>query len=295
MRAAELALPRLAHDRSLRFATLPDGEDPDTLVRRQGPAGLRAALDAARPLAEVLFDLLREATGDRSPEQRAALRARIDETAKAIPDRGLSQEYRSALRDRFFAQRADGRRGGGREPFNKRGPGAPQRPVALSARPPISETQAGAERGRILTAVLLRHPDLLRDVEHAFADVVLPADCDRLRKAVLAWADHAPALDSRGLMTHLTSSGLAAEAEQILATVPVPLPGFARAEAMPGDAEAGWWHIFGLMHLGRLREELVAAERAARASLDEGTQRRLIALHVALQGVMATEPEDPGS
>ncbi len=78
LRTVELALPRLAHDRSLRFAVLPEGEDPDTLVRRHGTGAMRAVLDAARPMAETLYDLLREITGDRS--RRAAGRA-------AHPDR----------------------------------------------------------------------------------------------------------------------------------------------------------------------------------------------------------------
>ena len=48
-RSAELALPHLTAERSLRLATLPAAEDPDTLVRRQGPAGFQAVLDAAPP------------------------------------------------------------------------------------------------------------------------------------------------------------------------------------------------------------------------------------------------------
>jgi DNA primase len=106
LRAIELALPRLEHDRSLRFAVLPEGEDPDTLIRRQGTGAMRAVLDAARPMAEMLFDLLRETTGDRGPEQRRALRARIDAAAGLIPDRVLSAEYGKAMRDRLYAPRA---------------------------------------------------------------------------------------------------------------------------------------------------------------------------------------------
>jgi DNA primase len=292
MRAVELALPRLAADRSLRFAALPETEDPDTVVRRQGPAGMRAVLDAARPLSDTLFDMLRDTTGDATAEQRAALLGRIDETTKLIADRALSSEVRRALRQRFYPERPAGKRP---DPRRGRLPGAPRRPVAISARPSISDAQTGAERGRILTAVLLIHPTILRDVEHAFAEVVLPEPCARVRKAVLAWAGQADALDSRALLTHLTTSGLAAEAELTLATAPVPLPGFAHADAMPGEAEAGWWHIFGLMHLGRLREERAAAERAFRVSPDEASQRRMVALYTAWERVMATEPDEPAA
>jgi DNA primase len=104
-RAAELVLPMLAPDRTLRLATLPAGEDPDTLVRNSGPGAFQSLLENARPLSTALYDLLREGQGDATPEQRAAFRTRLEEAARRIPDRALSSEYRRALLDRFFASR----------------------------------------------------------------------------------------------------------------------------------------------------------------------------------------------
>ncbi len=89
-RAAELALPLLAPDRSLRVAALDPGDDPDSLIRRKGADGFRAVLAKARPLDAALFDLVREATGDRTPEQRAELRNRLIQSSSRIPDRALS-------------------------------------------------------------------------------------------------------------------------------------------------------------------------------------------------------------
>jgi DNA primase len=139
-------------------------------------------------------------------------------------------------------------------------------------------------------AVLIRHPEILRDVEHAFCELELPPVLGRIREALLAWAVAPTVLDSQGLMTHLTSSGLAAEAEQVLATVPVPLPEFASAEAMPGDAEAGWWYFFGLMHHARLAEEVAAARKQFELRGDQDSQRRLLALRAALIAVETGEP-----
>ena len=274
-RTADLALPLLAPDRSLKIASLPAGEDPDTLVRRQGPAGFQSILNAARPLAEALFDLLRESVGDATVEQRAQLQHRLADAAGRIPDRALAREYRTALLDRFFAGRRRGK------PVT--------RPVP---RPDPCDASAAAERGRILTAILLRHPALLRDLEHAFIALVLPPFCERLRKALLAWGNHADVLDSQGLINHLTASGLAADAAQVLATVPVPLPAFALAEAMPGDAETGWWHIFGLMNRPQLEQEVAAARRIFADCADEPAQRRLIALCTAREALVRAEQGD---
>ncbi len=280
-RAAELALPLLAPDRSLKLATLPAGEDPDSLVNRQGAGAFHAVLAAARPLSEALYDLLAEAAGDATPEQRAALRHRLEAAAKRIPDQALAQEYRSVLLDRFFAARPRRPRPGGTA---GRGAGArpPGRaPGRTPPRPVPSDSIATAERVRILLAILLRHPSLLADVGPALAGLDLPAPLGAVRAALADWAEQAELLDSDGVMDHLTASGLAAEAARILATTPVPLPGCASPSAMPGEAEAGWWHIFGLMHRDRLEAEVASASRDFVRLTDGATQRRLIALCAA--------------
>jgi DNA primase len=276
-RAAELALPLLAPERTLQLASLPAGEDPDTLVRRQGGGGMRSVLDAARPLGEALYDLIRDGGGETTPEQRAAFRARLEAAARRIPDRALAGEYRRVLLDRFFAARP-----GRRAPQNR------HRPVVRTA--PVAGAVA-AERARILTAILLRHPTLLRDVEHAYAALELPQSLGRLRDALCSWADMADVLDSQVLTDHLTSSGLQAEAEQALAAAPVPLPACASSAAMPAEAEAGWWHIFGFLNVDRLRQEVALAEAACATDLTPLSQSRLLALKAALNKVNSGEPD----
>src|SRR5271165_4104257 len=197
-RSADLALPLLAPDRTLRIAALPEGEDPDSLVRRQGHAGVQAVLDAARPLAEALYDLLREAGGEQTPEQRAAFRTRLEAAARRIPDRALSDEYRATLLERFRAGRpGQWRPGQQRTGQYRSGRQFPGHQAAAQQRSPASRTaprlvpnagRAVAERMRVLTAILLRHPNLLHDVEHAYAALTLLPPLDRLRQALLAWA-----------------------------------------------------------------------------------------------------------
>jgi DNA primase len=265
-RAAELVLPLLGPERTLKLATLPAGDDPDTLVRRQGPGDMRALLNAARPLAEALYDLMRDAGGDATPEQRAAFRARLEAAAKRIPDRALASEYRRVLLDRFFAVRP----GSGRRPPPRRVP------VRVA---PIAGAEA-AERLRILTAILLRHPTLLHDVEHAYAALELPQPLERLREALRNWADTADVLDSRALMDHLTISGLQAEAEQALGAVPFPLPACATSAAMPSEAEAGWYHYYGLMRRNMLDRDVEDALLRYRSDQNEHNHRVLRNLSV---------------
>lgn len=264
-RTAELALPLLAPDRTLRLAALPAGEDPDTLVRKGGPAAFQAVLDQARPLSDALFDMLREGGGE-APEARAAFRGRLEAAAARIADRSLASEYRRVLLDRFFSSR--------------RRPGAPKPPSRRAARVAASMDATQFEQARCLCAIVLRHPALLRDVEDAFAGLALPPSLAALREAVLDWAD-AETLESTGLLTHLCASGLSIEAANAVSADPVPLPACAGPDAMPAEAEAGWWHYFGLMHQDRLEEDLGAASREFVARPNEATQRRLLGLRSA--------------
>ena len=290
-RAAELALPLLSPERTLALATLPNGQDPDTLVRRDGVGALQSVLDAARPLSEALYDLLREA-GDATPEQRAAFRARLEAASQRIPDRALAAEYRRTLLDRYFnerrrAERPGGSRGGQRTD-GKGGKTPRQRPPP---RPHPNSDTVAQERGRILTAILLRHPALLPDVEDAFSRLPLPPLLRRLREALHNWADDADVLDSPTLIAHLTTSGFESEIEHVLAPAPVPLPACATLAVMPAEAEAGWWHIFGFLNVERLREEVGQARTAFTQDPTPQTQRRLIALTTALDKVASGEPD----
>src|SRR6478609_329913 len=122
-RAADLALPNLAPGKSLRFALLPEGQDPDDLVRSGGRGALEEVLAAARPLAEVLWSRELEGGNFATPERRAALEARIGELANGIRDEVVRRYYRQDLADRL--QRAFAPQGGrgGYRAGGYRGPG----------------------------------------------------------------------------------------------------------------------------------------------------------------------------
>lgn len=275
-RVAELCLPMLTPERTLRLAALPPGQDPDTLIQTSGPAAFQSVLNGARPLADALYGILREQGSGEGPEQRAAFRARLNAAAAKIEDRNLAAEYRGAWLDRFFASR---KRNGVK-------PSPPARPIRSNS---VVETQA--ERARCLLAILLRHPDLLRDTEEALSRLDLPEAFALLRDEMLAVADHGT-LDSAALMAHLAIMGSADTAVRLLSPSPMPLPACALPGAMPAEAEAGWWEIFGLMHSARLQDDVAAAGRDFATDPSSTTQARLIALTEALENLTTQQSPD---
>src|SRR3984885_7782529 len=85
-RALDLALPLLKPGKSLKLAALPDGQDPDDLVRSGGREAVEDVLAAARPLADMLWARENEAGSFETPERRAALEARLAEVTGSITD-----------------------------------------------------------------------------------------------------------------------------------------------------------------------------------------------------------------
>ena len=100
-RAADLALAHLAPGKSLRFAILPEGQDPDDLARSGGRAAIEEVIGAARGLAEVIWSREIEGGIFATPERRAALEKRIGEIAGSIRDEVVRRYYRQDFAERL--------------------------------------------------------------------------------------------------------------------------------------------------------------------------------------------------
>src|SRR3954463_9087172 len=109
-RAADLALPHLKPGKSLRFALLPEGQDPDDLARSGGRGAIEDVLGAARGLADMIWSREIEGGSFATPERRAALEARIGELTNAVRDEVVRRYYRQDLAERL--QRAFAPEGG---------------------------------------------------------------------------------------------------------------------------------------------------------------------------------------
>ncbi len=231
-RALERALPLLKPGFSLRFATLPAGEDPDTLIARQGTAAMRAVLDQARPLAEVLWTI-ETSHPLKTPEQRAALEQRLETQIRRIADRSVQEHYRNFFRarlaDTFNAgARPSGRPGWGRfAPWRVgpiRGQGRGGRPLRGGAAYPAHEPPLQGDPGllqrraqEVLLALLLNHPFLLAEVGEELAQFELPDRAlDRLCREILRLHSLHPDLDAAALKLHLSNSGFDQEIAGIL-------------------------------------------------------------------------------
>ncbi len=275
-RAADRALARLKPDQTLKFAFLPAGEDPDSLVRGSGAAALEPVLAAAQPLAEILWQ--REAAARRldDPGARAGLQAALDRLAASIAHPELSRFYRGEFRrrigDAFFARR-DGRRG------------TPGGTTAAAPKPQSPQGAAGDRRqriGRLLVGLMIRQPVLFEAHGEDFATLdPIDGEADRLRAAVADLLDREPGLDSAALCRHLDDNGWRAARLRLLAADKA----VEAAAGVPEDpVRAGllWRELAQEWLVLRLRADLEAARRAFVDDPSEPNQTRFLALQAQL-------------
>ncbi len=252
-RAAHLALPQLKAGYSLRFAFLPAGEDPDSFLAKSGPAAMRALLDAALPLSEVLWRAETEDRDFSTPERRAGLERALSAITAQIEDAKVADYYRRDFDQKIFdsfKRRAPQQRQDRGQPYRgqaTRGAKPPFRPqpgTAEAVSPAVKASllaRAGqanqAREGALalkeaeLATLLLGQPSLAlthgeKLAELAFRDPSL----DRLRHELLNLAASGSSLEKTPVLTHFVRLGMA----ELLARLGVtPKPG--TPESMPED------------------------------------------------------------
>ncbi|MDR9439108.1 MAG: DNA primase [Halomonas sp.] len=85
-RALETVLPQMIDGRQARFMFLPEGEDPDTLVRREGPEAFEDRITCASPLSEFLFDHAAEGRDLATIEARERFASQVLSAIGKLPE-----------------------------------------------------------------------------------------------------------------------------------------------------------------------------------------------------------------
>ncbi len=281
-RAADRALPLLKPGKSLRIAFMPQGEDPDSMLADQGSMALRSVLDGARPLAEVIWEMERDAAPADTPERIAGLKARLRQKAATISDPIVREQYRNLFDERTAPQpRQAGRRikrGGRLQLFETQ----PRTNLAAAASSTLWQ--------RLLMAALVNHPGLIDNFAEALVDVNLEPNLDNLRAELQAIFAANPDLDVQVLHSHLIHSGFADILAHVLDRSVLEYGTFARSDAPLEAAREGVGRILNEFQRQRQMADLRAFGReAARDGTDESYARFLQRGEIVRE---STEAED---
>lgn len=304
-RAAELALPHIKPGRTVRFALLPDGKDPDDLVRHDGREPFDKVLASARPLAEMIWS--REAGGGSydTPESRAELEARLKQLVSVIADENVRRHYQQDMRDRlnaFFqpvSRQGGERRGfGGRQGRQQGGRNAPvgtqsSTPSTISDGLARSTLVRGAQelpalRETALALTIVNHPQILFEEYDEVAAIEFDnRDLQRFWSAMLGIAAAMGERLTRGrLMEELEAAEFSAMLKTMDQQVRNARLWTATEDAAASDARESYLQALALHKRTRAllwqRREL---ERELAEATEEGDGERVPQILRALQEV----------
>ncbi len=169
LRVIDLALPMLEAGQGLRFAILPTGMDPDDLIKSQGAPAMKAVLDQAQPMVNLLWRRETEGRVFDSPERKAALDKVLRAALARIRDPSIRAHYGEDIKrlrwDLFGTAVPRGRSAPNRRGFAQ----VPAAPVAAVRASSLAGAAGGAADEVVLESVLLAtlfiHPGLIRRFE----------------------------------------------------------------------------------------------------------------------------------
>ena len=305
-RTADLVMPHLKPGYTVRIATLPEGQDPDDLIKAQGRAAFADVIDRARSLSDVIWSMETGGLVPETPEARAALQARLRERANSIQDSSVRFHYAQAfdeklraflapVRQNRFEPRGGQQRYGQSGAYGYPGKGTPRLVVSDTLRnsrllKPGSVAEATPREATIILT-LVNHPSLVvekfetlaaLDFETAVSQKVMSEilnlvvrhhdiSTDDLRSA-LGVRGHGPALDR--MSDILTRQGVWQIASGIALV----------------DADTGLSHALALHNKKvQLNRELKAAEAALGEDPSEETFERLRDIKNQITTVDGTE------
>jgi DNA primase len=212
MRAVTRALPLLRPAHSLRIVRLPEGLDPDDLLKAQGRAAMEALLAEPRPLVDILWEVERDAAPLATPEAKAGLKARLLAHVETIAHSDVASLYRRDLMDRYSAFAFPRRE---ERPFTPRR-GAPARRGGFAPERPASDPQSIARLNRAtdgnrdaLSAAVLAGLARWPAEIHRHAETLMSTHgLDRRFAALVDCCDSADPLESADLSAILAQHGL---------------------------------------------------------------------------------------
>lgn len=311
-RAADMALPAIQPGRTVRFALLPEGKDPDDLVRTEGADAFRQVLADARPLAELLW--MRETGGGvfDTPERKAELEKTLRDLTSRIKDENLRFHYAQEMRERvqtFFGRaRQKPLRAGEWERRGPQGQGQPPqggqfaRPGAGASRFAVSESLARSAmvkraggvmplREAAIVVALVNHPSLIdENFEHTeFLELSHP-DLRLLHATVLDAMAHDEANDREAVLARIQQAGLAESWERAVGLIRKARLWPVLEEAAVDDAREAFAQALHLHRsAGTLHKELKAAEMALATEPTDENYRHLVEIQTQFRDVQATE------
>lgn len=298
-RSADMAMTHLKPGKTVQFVLLPNGQDPDDLLRSAGRDVMDNFIRSAKPLSDMIWSRETENGVFDTPERRAELENRIRGLTRIMTNDTIKRHYEQEFRERlqaFFGHatgKSQSKRSGGFSGKARAGGRKAAFSVSrsLSQSPLVSSFAAGSSgsaispRNAVLIMTMINHPVLLDRHEDAFSALEFDqGELNRMHQVLISILAEDPEQNATAIKDALVRRGyetLLQRLEHTLASVGLWQT---REQADPIDAEEGWRQALTLHEKGAvLREELRAAELTLNSEATEANFARLVEIQRDLE------------
>lgn len=311
-RGIDLALPHLSAGKSLRFAVLPEGKDPDDLVKEEGRSAFDAVIRNARSLADMVWSREADRGVYDTPESKAELEKRLRQIVSTVQDESVKHHYQQDVRNRLrrffsgnFNKNNNGQRrnnSGGKGGYNNGGSfqnnrngwndksglmGASDKLKRSSLVSGRSDMPALRESALIFTIV--SHPHMLIDDFDMLMELELEnKELQRLWQVMQEACAGGSRITRDEMAVHLASSGMAPVVERLEKQMRQLRLWQVMADAAAEDARDGFMQAFSLHQRTRnLKWQKNELERDIAQATEEGNETSVPELMSALEQVHA--------
>lgn len=254
-RAILRTLPLLQPNHSLHIAFMPQGEDPDSYLRKHGAEAMQAVIDSARPLIDVLWEINTSSRRSNTPEEKAGIQKLLEEQINTIKDASVRTFYANEIKNRIYTHfgRGSSFKAGA---FRK----SDRKPISsLQRNRPLDGQQ---QQQQLLLATLMNHPSLFVEVGELIGGASFEkGTLENVRGHLVSYLEQnsEPAPSTDMILKHFHSLGLEREISDIIGSKVVELSPFTAPLAEHDEARRGWLHIWSMMQKKNARKELVSA------------------------------------
>jgi len=189
-RVIERAMPLITSERTLRFLTLPQGQDPDSFIDENGLPAFQSLLTQSKSLVDQLWHLYFLSIDQDTPEKRTQIDKNLWELTSSIQDPSLQKNYQSDLLQKTKSHRS--------ALYQRRNVSTP-----LSPRKKIKHPHKIDLNRRLLLYLAIRYPNLVIDHEEDFSEIDFPASHQTLQKECLDFCATQKPIHEDGWLSHL--------------------------------------------------------------------------------------------
>lgn len=275
-RVCERVLPMLEPGRSVDFAFIPEGEDPDSLIKANGIHGVSKILDQAVPLFDFIWHSFVAGRVFKTPEKRAGVIKQLEAEVAKILNQDVQMHYRSLLRKKvsetFFA------RSGTDQRFGSERKGVFKNSSDIQGMKPTRPIRHDQNLfSKVLLASIINHPHIFDGVDEIVSRLAFTHPrLEAVRQSVIILLSENPDLSSNDLVVALKDKGFMQEIGDICNESVYVHASFSAPNATDNDVQSNWLSYWQDVHEAGLKRELRDGWRQALNEDDEEKLRALL-------------------